>query len=106
MKENLIDLETAKLAKDKGYKIQLYGKKNKEPYMQSALQKWLREKHNIFVQIHLDQTSSPKFCYSIHKYNKETTEWINLMEPMQYSDLYRESEDALDDGLQEALKLL
>jgi hypothetical protein len=97
MQDQLISFETARLAKEKGLESGI-------SVTRSLLQKWLREKHNIFVQIHLDQTSSPKFCYSIHKYNKETNEWINLMEPMQYSDLYAEFEDVLEDGLQEALK--
>ena len=30
--------------------------------------RWFREKHNLHSEILLDQTSQPKYCFEIHKY--------------------------------------
>ncbi len=57
MKEQLIEFETAKLAKKKGFKVDGYHLEDIENHTkdsfiselptQSLLQKWLREKHNF-----------------------------------------------------------
>jgi len=119
MKEELITYDTAVLAKDKGFDIPcLYGvmgKKMKltheEPYnlvnwnaprkkftsvpTQSLLQKWLREKHSIEVEV----TKLTKYYYKTYKgdLNPYTS---NKAIP---SDTY---EEAWEKGLQEALKLV
>lgn len=67
-------------------------------------QRKLREKHNLFIEISVDCTSEPKFCYSIRQY--KDNKWINMLYPRTYSDLYCTYEDALEDGLQQMLKLI
>ncbi len=96
MKDQLITINTAKLAKDKGFNIEtdkylcnyytdlppmkwkLLNKKELTPNFskfewaaptQTQLQKWLREKHNLYVQVDLDQTSYPKFAVEVYKYD-------------------------------------
>ena len=125
MEEQLIIFDTAKLAKEKGFKIcpdkhyytedgkltitsicsYAWHELNEErgtdiiASTQALLQKWLREKHNIIVQIEVDCTSKPKYCYSIYKYSSDTIEWERIGN--KYSDLYRSYEEALEKGLQE-----
>ena len=124
MKEQLISFETAKLAKEKGFKIptevmykgneKSYGHNNEWgidekrldgefPYRnqqwysiptQSGLQKWLREKHNIhliaYKNINIDGYD---WCFI-------TTDGITNI------NSYKTYEEALEAGLQEALKLI
>jgi|688.fasta_scaffold1560923_1 hypothetical protein len=123
MQEELITFETAKLAKEKGFDEicyylhhPLYGvvdnskyhknsklnvsDKDKTEYVtaptQSLLQKWLREVHNIHPEIH----------------NLSIKWWLNLKEidsdnaALFISDNYNSYEEALEIGLQEALKLI
>lgn len=79
---------------------------------QSLLQKWLREVHQIYIQIETDQTTYPKFCYSISRFignpnNLSEKEWY--WDKLPYSEnwsLHRKYEEALEEGLQEALKLI
>jgi len=131
MTEQLISWETAKLAKEKGFNIPCRGfiepkyndtlefiddtclyvydgfKPLKEHHevldenwylapTQSLLQKWLREVHNIFVGvIWLDTLTD------IHVYQISTVG--NATRP--YSKFYNSYEEALEEGLLEALKL-
>jgi len=144
MEEQLIELETAKLAYDKGlrrrgqiikeeqtFKINLDGIKcntcfnlqgnpttpkyvnNNQQYVrptQSLLQKWLREKHNIYVESYHDLTADGK---SIQYYtswgfiqskdingNKNVNGWYD-----EYNN-WKTYEEALEFGLQEGLKLI
>lgn len=136
MKEQLITFETAKLAKEKGFDIptiQFYtsGKKaylsEAEDYMteryaesnwnngrgsyptepekvscsaptQSLLQKWLREIHDIHISLNYEV---PNYSCTIGGYdqNKDEHTCIELYSWMPY-------EEALEKGLQEALKLI
>jgi hypothetical protein len=153
MEEQLITFETAKLAKEKGFKekVLLYysslkhiqdhtenngwgyfggcdfnnhkgyrGDKKKKlfPYYsaptQSLLQKWLREEHKIEVQPRLITSLSASLMRSIGKkvenYNWSIITGINNEEKM-FEDFnsktsYIRYEDALEAGLQEALKLI
>lgn len=105
MKEELITFETAKLAKEKGY--------NKEfedyPYKgciiaptQSLLQRWLREKHGIHVWVH------PNLIWQTYHHKgivdrKETHNTNIAFDGESMKDTY---EEALEVGLQEALKLI
>lgn len=126
MKEQLISFETAKLAKEKGFNIPckyFY----KEKYInaieyevvhdghleanwnenfkyspaecsaptQSLLQKWLRDKYEIIICIIFELDS-----YEILIDNKHNTG------SFQVGDVYKTYEEALEVGLQEALKLI
>jgi len=143
MKEQLITLETAKIAKDKGFNITLentdedwksnyyepndmryhyhrdskkysplsdyyadtnqnfqqYGD-NKHPHIdaptQALLQKWLREKHDIHIVMVSGYSGFPNYdvCVMLNKTN-------HLREDKDYY-----YEEALEKGLQEALKLI
>ena len=124
MKEQLIDLYTAKLAKDRGFLEPCFHYFSMEgdekqfmedglyfPSMgengrlilrptQSQLQKWLREKYEIYIEILLDQTTYPKFaCEITHFLNYE---FIHIEQP-DWS-LYRTYEEALEIALFKALK--
>ena len=122
MEEQLISFETAKLAKEKGFDLyQTFsywegeltphtpgyaledGKTSQENYFnferyyaptQSLLQKWLREEHNIhliaYKNINIDGYD---WCYI-------TTDGITNI------NSYKTYEEALEVGLQEALKLV
>ncbi len=127
MKEQLISFETAKLAKEKGFdegckkyystdkqfhsskQILTHKSLRSGGYListQSLLQKWQREKHNTYIVVELDQTSDPKFCFIIRKFYKSKCQWDNLLGNKTFSDLYYTYEEALEQGLQEALKLI
>lgn len=115
MEDKLVSLETAKLAKkkefneicqyyyeilDKPITLQKMSCSNAEGYKQptaptqSVLQKWLREKHNIhliaYKNINIDGYD---WCYI-------TTDGITNI------NSYKTYEEALEAGLQEALKLI
>ncbi len=131
MEDALINFETAKLAREKGFNIptiSYYNPKGRseesEGYMterlecsnwnngqgsypthakdvecsaptQSLLQKWLREVHNIYINVNTD--NNKLFCVDINEeyfYDCARTEW------------YKTYEEALEIGLQEALKLI
>lgn len=131
MKEQLISFETAKLAKEKKfYDINVNGKvRISQDYMydsdghihsfyelfkgdfkigedslynaptQSLLQKWLREKHNIHVNVSYDLT----FTFKING-DLKGNPYIKYSE---ISDFWgRTYEEALEKGLQEALKMI
>ena len=117
MLDELVSLETAKLAYEKGFNIITYPfyeqfdiklnrhKNLHEGYSaptQSLLQRWLREKHNIHIEIELA---------SDHE--------LNILIPYIYQfDIYKDGdgvfdrnfyntyEEALEVGLYEALKLI
>lgn len=134
MKEQLISLETAQLAKEKGFDwecIESYDPVNSELYpvgllsnnpvtlenflidynyydnhisapTQSLLQKWLREKHNFSLLATVDTYESGDYSFEI---------WKTLVgeEPymkMESSTNWETYEQALEEGLKEALKLI
>ena len=113
MEDTRITFETAKLAKEKGFiiktKYSWYVPDNSKPIIekhkpdglyylscptQSLLAKWLREKHNIhliaYKNINIDGYD---WCYI-------TTDGITNI------NSYKTYEEALEIGLQEALKLI
>ena len=120
MEEQLVTFETAKLAKEKGFK-----EKTKFSYStltktynisydefsaptQSLLQKWLREKHNIFLTIHCN--SRNKYTYQgydvdITKSKYKTDEYPG-MEFGSNVCIFDTYEEALERGLIEALELI
>lgn len=127
MKEQPISFDTAKLAKEKGfeegkaeywlqdnttisviddeYELKCLRVKDQNPDMvyqckaptQSLLQKWLREKHgvevNAFNLIHFS------YCYQYYETGKSP-------ESGKSKANFNKHEDALEEGLQEALKLI
>ncbi len=130
MTEQLISFETAKLAKEKGFDLhtidtfyqwdgsislchsqsfralEVQDKSRPECYAptQSLLQKWLREEHEIFVQV----TWEP----IIHYYYCRIDTWNNLPKHVLYfsdgasTPEFYSYEEALEKGLYEALKLI
>lgn len=120
MQSVIVDFKTAKLAKEKvfiGYKskvnyriseeclinglIEDYDDHNlTENYLsaptQSILKKWLKEVHNIIIVIGLDQTSYPKYCFNIYKY-EDFGNWEEIKNPDW--GLYSSEEKALEDAL-------
>lgn len=120
MKEKLIELETALLAQEKGFDIETY----QLPYMlegehkgrrgasvdcknyvkcctQSLLQKWLREIHNIPVTV----LHFPKYDNKgISEYIEYRYSFIDDNEVWDEIHRHKTYEEALEIGLQEALK--
>ena len=117
MKEQLITFETAKLAKEKGFDskytedydtlgfvqqrgiLESHNLERVSAPTQSLLQKWLREVHNIYVLIEIHD--SAKWFYFQITY--KTNEGVEYTVP---SSFYNTYEEALEVGLQEALKLI
>lgn len=139
MKEQLIEFDTAKLAKEKGFDISVinyYDKKGRLTYSedyqterlaesnwnnsqgsyptlaeevscsaptQSLLQEWLREEHNIHVVaipsiiMKSDWEDEIEYYYNVYSYNGILSS--KGMETFSY-------EEAIEKGLQEALKLI
>jgi len=115
MEEQYITFEVAQLAKEKGFNFP--NKASQNDYLgeyptQSLLQKWLREVHQIYVDIDIDQTTAPKFCYMISRFIGNPLDlaadewgWHNYLNGADWG-LHRKWEDALEEGLFEALKLI
>lgn len=96
MEEQYITFETAKLAKEKGCKNSLGLTPLAFDCTQACLQKWLREVHNIHIQI-IFLTLNNRYVFAIYKYGEEDIE--SVLE-------YETYELALEAALQEALKLI
>jgi len=125
MTDQLISFETSKLFKEKGFQIpessyayfngkiqrcggQVYHLNQRcEAPTQSLLQKWLRDVHNIHVFIgrrpNIKKWDSHAYSLSLSgkEYVKERT-----MEKFRQQPLFDTYEEALESGLQEALKLI
>ena len=123
MNEQLISFETAKLAKEKGFKLgsgwqirSLFNIKDGETFCektietpeyacerctQSLLQKWLREVHNFHITINVDLPHNQFIMYysNVIKFGKHHKSKFK-------SEFYKTYEEALEKGLQEALKLI
>ena len=128
MQEQLISFETAKLAKEKGFNIPViyvfddidgtltasYVKnvfdllnyntsihKCSRP-AQSLLQKWLREKYNIYVSVYIMETSEGLIYFDFGI--KQIINW--LVDKSIKPNNFKTYEKALEEGLQQALKLI
>jgi len=122
MEEQLIKFETAKLAKEKGFDIktlnvwadfklvppkcrevsasELFQNEYYAP-TQSLLQKWLRDVHNIEVEpCRIDLKGSNNYDCNVEIWKKNNTY------STEYSVHGKTYEEALEKGLQEALKLI
>jgi len=120
MKEQLISFETAKLAKEKGFDIDCihgfyydgtptnYSQQYQDILIprptQSLLQKWLREKRNIFVTVYEDFYNTAGWYFGVFYGTYPTHQRItNTESNIVPSLIYEES---LEIGLSEALKLI
>ena len=133
MEEKLIEFETAKLAKEKGFNIPCDGRWWIEPASswkfskqgvikcdnssddsiarptQSLLQKWLREIHNIHLEPkkNVDGYS----CLVYPNYELDAEFWVNYIMEMTDPEtrkklIHKTYEEALEVGLLEGLKLI
>jgi hypothetical protein len=121
MKEDLTKLETAKLAKEKGFDLivrYFYSDYSENKYIieerkdknyniqkrmtsaptQSLLQKWLREEHKIEIK-----TAEEGRGYRSWYKKKDGKRWVHALGGYTHKPTY---EEALEKGLQEALKLI
>ena len=105
MKEQLITFETAKLAKKKGCSLRkcACGKLPKctcteSTLSQSLLQRWLREKHNIHIEIMALFPLSETWDVTVFLYKDD----ISNIEV----GVYKTYEEALEFGLRGAIKLI
>ena len=128
MQEQLITFETAKLAKEKGFNEYCFycyrmvdgefmfeqrgfnntlaeiSKKIVSP-TQSLLQKWLREEHNLYVEVFTANyawNNKVKFYYHVREiHSKHDDKYHNYR-----TEIVGTYEEALEKGLYEALKLI
>lgn len=121
MNEELISFETAKLAKEKGFYIkspwmycisrkiifqtsQIKKKDRISSPTQSLLQKWLRETHNLHIEITIDlHDDLETMCFR----------GFNIIKMINYKNIhfsnnkvFKTYEKVLEKGLFEALKLI
>jgi predicted patatin/cPLA2 family phospholipase len=107
MQEKLISLKTAKKAKEKGFDnhIIIGNVYNSEP-TQSLLQKWLREVHRIDVQVLRNKPGYDEYKVEIYK-TDNTNSYIHFwIKEEDYIKWFESYEDALEEGLFEALNLV
>lgn len=124
MNEQLVTFETAKLAEEKGFRekcLSAYVYRNEyhqtsdykgvlvhdnillcDIYAptQSLLQKWLREENNIIVETTI--YTAEYFTYKLYSRNNI----IKILFLGGINEIYNTYEEALETGLQEALKLI
>lgn len=133
MKEQLINFETAKLAKEKGVKLDINGLywedgsydsgENALVYeefqdvmsapTQSLLQKWLREVHDIFISINTtsdfrwnsDDEGDQEYL-PVHQFRIVKNKDNYKYDVTDWSSVYDIYEEALEIGLYQALKLI
>ena len=123
MEEELISLETAMLAKEKGFNegsYHLYTYPNNElksfqalnynaeqdglqyeAPTQSLLQKWLREKHNIEIECYRTMETVEGYNYGCQGEN-----WNDDLTEDMFNFYGKTYEETLEKGLQEALNLI
>jgi hypothetical protein len=59
--------------------------------------KWLREEKNIYIEMQVDKTSTPKFTFEINEYNPDIIEWFNI--PITNWSLYRTYYEAMEEAI-------
>ena len=135
MEDELIKFETAKLAKEKGCELKLFGigfeyidedgneywtskekgisgKENTKPVIkctQSLLQKWLRGEHKIDIYVLGCGDGYYAQLNNVPPSNQGDVMYIDRrwnMPPKYINDTFKTYEEALEKGLQEALKLI
>ena len=60
---------------------------------------WFRTKHNLFIELVIDQTAEPKFTYIITRYLGD----FNWEEPIMPEFLYRTYEESREEAILKAL---
>lgn len=120
-KEDYVSFEVAKLLKEKGYEcitalaynlrygnLELHRESNVRlpKYLISAptlyeAKKWLREEHNIHIRI--DCWGENDWCYILYEFTKGS---VHKKVDYSYQCYYNAYEDALKEGILEALKLI
>ena len=112
MTEELVTLETAKLLKEKGFKERKYlidvstlhhCYKYLSVPPQSVAQKWLREAKNIHICVY---NCACGYGYELSKANNGTHITSSVYEGPNDGGKWDIYEEALEAGLQEALKLI
>lgn len=133
MKEQLVSIKTAKSAKKQGFKERCHyffnegsGWKIQEDYMlrqdktieapsQSLLQKWLREEKDVLVEVNFNDSLyrklheaarkkvSSNYHYGIYTSIKDPE---HVFEKFWSDDTFETYEEALEEGLQRALKMV
>lgn len=75
------------------------------------VQKWLREKHQIYIEVLTDCTTEPKFCFKIDKFvgnpedlTEREWDWIHHTDFEWF--LYYTYEKALEEAIKEAIKII
>lgn len=103
MQEKIITDKTFTLAKAKGFDIEVCRCGgfpecvcHEESPTQSLLQKWLREKHSVFVEIKTDTSVNEILGFEVR-----LKSWKF---PPIYLDFFKDYEEALEAGLYESLK--
>lgn len=109
MEESLIVFETADLAEKANYPFKYTTiADEKVPFnipTQSLIQKWLREKYDIWVEIQKDYNYA-YIDYAIKKVNKKGRYYTAKRSNYSDNNSIKTYEEALEKGLQEALKLI
>ncbi len=108
MTEELVTLETAKILKRKGFQQRKYlinistlhyCYKYLSVPPQSVAQKWLRENHSIHIAVDFNQYGRWYYrLYDIKDYD--------FLSETEVDKIYKSYEEALEAGIQEALKLI
>ena len=106
MTEELVTLETAKLLKEKGFQQRKYFinvstlhhcYKYLSVPPQSIAQKWLRENHSIHIAVDCNQ-------YGRWYYRLYDIEDYDFLSETEVDKIYKSYEEALEAGIEEALK--
>ena len=105
MTEELVTLETAKLLKEKGFQrkyfINVSTLHHCYKYLsvppQSIAQKWLRENHSIHIAVDFNQ-------YGRWYYRLYDIEDYDFLSETEVDKIYKSYEEALEAGIEEALK--
>lgn len=118
MEEQLISFETAKLAKDKRFYTNTTGvyewQDSCEIVPQSLLQRWLRDMHQIEIYVRPSFQTLSKYVVVYMKWRKDRkfreqyfiVPLNDKLEPGSTHKNFNTYEEALEKGLQEALKLI
>lgn len=113
MKEQLISLETARIAKEKGFDwpTNAFHSRLEEKVVynlpsQSILQKWLRDVHKVYLSVSFIGPDSNLFEYRLD-HGLKGSHWANGQWYPKFSGCFFNTyEEALEAGLLESLKLI
>lgn len=69
----------------------------------SCLRNWIEVEFNLYIEIKLDRTTRPKYCFEIYKYLPRNEWEIYKVEPCNLY-LYRSREECLEEAIKLILK--